>query len=294
MTLKSMTGYGRAEAEAPGYAITWEVKSVNGRHLDCRWRVPPALRALEAGFEKTVRAHAARGRVELFLTLRITRAELLGVSLNTALAEAMVEAMQAFAAQRGLPFTPDLNRILTPSHLWEDSASEPHPDLARALDAALAAALADWNASRAAEGEATRRDLAERLGRLGEWLETIRGLAPRVKNERFDALAGRMADILEQHKVAPDEARLLQEVAALSDRLDISEELTRLTAHLERLHEVLSGGGDSGKRLDFILQECFREINTCGNKAQSIEISRYVVDFKTELEKCREQVQNLE
>ena len=127
-----------------------------------------------------------------------------------------------------------------------------------------------------------------------EWREVIAGRAPEIKEERAQALRERLAEALAAAGQELEEGRFLQEITLLADRLDVSEELTRLDTHLERLRELLEAGKDAGRRLDFTLQECFREINTCGNKLPDVQLSRLVVDFKNELEKCREQVQNLE
>jgi uncharacterized protein (TIGR00255 family) len=129
---------------------------------------------------------------------------------------------------------------------------------------------------------------------MEEWLERIRERAPYVKEERFVAVRERVSELLERYGQELEEGRFLQEITLMADRLDVTEELTRLGAHLERLRELFSLGADAGRKLDFTLQECFREIATCGNKIQDVQVSRLVVDLKNELEKCREQVQNVE
>lgn len=292
--LRSMTGFGRFIGQEEGFTQSWEVRSVNGRHLDVKWRLPSFVRSLEAGWEKVVREFAARGRVEISLNVQASRTEILGLAFNASLAGAMLDQLAAFARARGEHFSPDLTRLMGYSFLWEDGGAEPDPALALALESGLRAALADWNESRATEGKALGRDLAKRFIRLEEWQGLLKERAPRAKAEKAEALRARMQAVLDAYALDPDEARLLQEVAALSDRLDVTEELTRLRAHLDQLVGLLSGDGEAGKRLDFVLQECFREISTCGNKAQDSQMSRIVVDFKAELEKCREQVQNLE
>ena len=150
-------------------------------------------------------------------------------------------------------------------------------------------ALAFWN-----EAKALEKDILTRVLRMGEWLSLIEEQAPRIKEERFESLRERLNEVLEQYGQGLDEGRFLQEITLLADKLDVSEEAARLAVHLERLRELLAAGEDAGRRLDFTMQECFREINTCGNKLQSAQLARIVVDFKNELEKCREQVQNLE
>ena len=292
--LASMTGYGRAETRGEGYGFVWEVKSVNGRYLDVKWRIPATLRALEADWEKQVRAIASRGRVEVGLELNVTAQEMLGVRFNEPQARGMIQELERLAEHYGEVFVPDFNRLLGVPSLWREAGGEPDPGLAKDLAAGLDKALKDWRDSRAVEGEAMARDLRERMGTLARLAEAIGERVPDVLAAKRTALAERVSQVLAEAGAEPNEDRLLQETVHLADKLDVSEELTRLAAHLERIEEVLDAGGEAGKRLDFLIQETFREINTCGNKAQDTAVSRLVVDFKAELEKCREQVQNIE
>lgn len=292
--IKSMTGFGRFILQEKDWAQEWEIRSVNGRHLDVKWHLPASVRNLETRFEKLVRNHATRGRVNIQLNLQVTRADILGMRLNEPLAEAMLRQMEKFASRMEYSFKPDFTRMLGMSFLWNDDNSEPDSGLVQSLEKGLLAALDDWNEARTTEGRDLHQDLSRRLISLQEWLEQLKERTPQVKEERFAAVEARIQQVLDRYSIDLDQDRLLQEVAMLSDKLDVSEEMTRLTAHLERIDEVIGNGGDAGKRLDFLLQECFREISTCGNKAQDMDISRIVVDFKGELEKCREQVQNIE
>jgi len=292
--LRSMTGYGRSTHEGDGFTMTWEIRSVNSRHLDIKWRLPMLARSLETRFEKSVRKFGQRGRVEISLNLQVQRAELQAVSFNTAQASAMLDELTRFAGERGHNFAPDYTRMLGMSFLWEDSNKEPEKEFAATLVEGLELALADWNKARATEAIALADDMLERTGRMHEWVTTITERAPQIKEERFDTLRDRLNEVLARVESELEEQRFLQEITVLSDKLDVSEEITRLNAHIDRLEELIKGGGEAGKRLDFTLQECFREVNTCGNKIQDQNISRIIVDFKNELEKCREQVQNLE
>ncbi|WP_461210889.1 YicC/YloC family endoribonuclease [Desulfocurvus sp. DL9XJH121] len=292
--IKSMTGFGRFLLQDKDWSQEWEIRSVNGRHLDVKWRLPANVRCLETNFERQVRNHASRGRVNINLNLQVTRADILGVHLNQPMAEAMLTQMERFASRMEYPFKPDFSRLMGMSFLWEDQGGEPDPELVESLAAGLEEALRDWDESRSVEGQATRKDLSRRLISLEEWLAQLKERAPQIKEERFATVEARIQQVLDRYSIDLDQERLLQEVAVLSDKLDVSEELSRLSAHLEGIGKILENGADAGKRLDFMLQECFREINTCGNKAQDTQVSRIVVDFKTELEKCREQVQNVE
>jgi uncharacterized protein (TIGR00255 family) len=252
------------------------------------------VRSLESAFEKILRSHAERGRVELYCNLSLQRRDLIAQSLNQPLAEAMLEQIETLAKNRGDVFSPDYMRLMSMPHIWDEGAGEPDTELAKSLERGLVSALESWNRAREREGQNLKKDLSMRLIRMQEWLQGLKDRTPEVKREKAEALETRIKNVIEEHSMDLDDSRLIQEIAVLSDRLDVSEELVRLGSHLEQLSMVLEQEGGIGKRLDFILQECFREINTCGNKAQDTQVSRLVVDFKAELEKCREQVQNIE
>ncbi|UZP67347.1 YicC family protein [Desulfovibrio mangrovi] len=292
--LRSMTGFGRCFMEGDGFTMTWEVRSVNSRHLDVKWRLPVMVRSAEARFEKVVRRFATRGRVDVSLNLQVHKAELMAVTFNASQAGAMMDQLASFASSRGDAFAPDYNRLLGMGFLWEDSGAELDEAFVASLENGLAEALQDWNVSREAEAVALEKDMLERIARMEEWTAIISERAPQIKEDRFALVRERLRDVLSRNEVELEEQRFLQEITLLSDKLDVSEEITRLNTHLVRLRELMQSGGDAGKRLDFTLQECFREINTCGNKIQDPQISHIVVDFKNEMEKCREQVQNLE
>lgn len=290
----SMTGYGRSEGSGEGFSFVWELRSVNGRFLDVKWKLPPSMRCKEQEWEKVLRSVGSRGRVEASLNLEVASPELLGVQLNVPQVRAMIEQVQALAEGYGETFTPDFNRFLSIPSLWRDNSSEPDPTLTSELEKGLAACVADWQRSREAEGQALVKDMLERIELLGGLSARIAARVPVVLADKREGLVRRVREILEASEAVFNEDRMLQETAILTDKLDVSEELTRLAEHLKRMAEVLERDGDVGKRLDFLVQETFREINTCGNKAQDTEVSSLTVDFKAELEKCREQVQNIE
>jgi uncharacterized protein (TIGR00255 family) len=292
--LRSMTGFGRSVLEEESRTQTWEIRSVNNRYLDIKWRLPPVARSLESSLEKLVKRHAARGRVEISLSLKLPPGTESEARFDSDRAEAMIQAVQRFADERGDVFEADYNRLLDMAFLWEDDPEELDEDLIEGLEAGLTEALEDWNEARCIEARALAKDIETRILHMEEWLAVIGERAPGIKEERFIAVRDRLGEMLEQHGAELEEGRFLQEITLLADKMDVSEEITRLNAHLERLRELLDSGADAGRKLDFTIQECFREINTCGNKIQNVQISRLVVDFKNELEKCREQVQNVE
>ena len=292
--LKSMTGFGRALLEDSGISQAWEIRSVNSRNLDIKWRLPYRVRSLEPIWEKLVRQQSFRGRLEISLDLSISRADVPPVRLNRTLAEEMLAEISEFAESINEDFSPDLNRLISISSIWEDQTLEPGDEIAELLEQGLISALDDWNDSRIREAKALEMDITSRILRMQERVNNIEARAPEIKQDRFDQLRERIDQVLENHRMELEEGRFLQEIAILADKLDVSEELTRLNSHLELLRDLLEEGADAGRRLDFTIQECFREITTCGNKIQDAQIQHLVVDFKNELEKCREQVQNLE
>jgi uncharacterized protein (TIGR00255 family) len=289
-----MTGFGRCFLEEEDWTQVWEIRSVNGRHLDIRWRLPPHIRPLEPALERLVKRRAGRGRLELSLYLQMRRQDARPAAFNEDLADAMLEALSAFSSSRGDDFVPDYNHLAALSFLWEEGPPEPDDTLYQSLERGLGMALEDWDEARASEARALEKDLLTRLLHMEEWAQRIRERAPAVKEERFALVRERVSEALERCNQELEETRFLQEIVLLADKLDVSEELTRLAAHFERLRELLHSGRDAGRKLDFTLQECFREISTCGNKIQDVQVSRLVVDVKNELEKCREQIQNLE
>ena len=291
---KSMTGYGRASAQEEGWTLSWEIRSLNNRHLDLKWKIPPTLYAHQKEWENEVRGVANRGGVELFLGLKINNPALQSLSLDRTMATSMLQELEQLASSMGLAHSPDLSRLLNIPSLWKDSGCIDNPQLIESLTATLKTALSDWDEARVREGLALEEDLRLRFARLAELVEEIRVLAAQTAPERFALLQERVGKLLADSGVQIDADRMLQELAAISDRIDVSEELTRLEIHLKGIDGYFNQTEPVGRKLDFMVQECFREINTCGNKSQNTSISQLVVTFKAELEKCREQIQNLE
>ena len=241
--LRSMTGFGRYYLEEGGFSQTWEVRSVNSRFLDLKWRLPYLARLLEPALEKVARKHMSRGRVEINLNLQFTGGRPGSIRFRADQAAAMLEAVRLFAEERGAAYEPDYERLLNVPALWDDCGAELEEELALVLSQGLALALEDWNESRTAEGRILERDLSGRLARLEEWIYLLEERGPQIKEERIAALRERLTVALAAVPANLDEGRFLQEVTILADRLDVSEELTRLRAHLERLQEILHQGG---------------------------------------------------
>lgn len=289
--LRSMTGFGRCVVEDADWTQTWEIRSVNNRHLDLKWKLPAQARGLESRFERVVRRFAGRGRMEIGLMLQARGSASARIRFDATQASAMLDAVAALADVHGDVYEPDYNALFAVPSLWERESEDVDEDMDARLEEGLVAALEDWNESRETEGAALAKDMESRIARMEGWLERLDERAPEIKEERFAVLRERLNDALAAvGGPEVEDGRFLQEMVIVADKLDVSEELTRLHAHLERLRDLLGMGVDAGRRLDFTLQECFREIATCGNKIQDAQVSRMVVDFKNELEKCREQV----
>ncbi len=291
--LRSMTGFGRSVQNNDLYSLIWEIRSVNGRFLDIKWKLPALLRPFESRFEKIVRQYAARGRVEISLTLQEVNQKGL-VSFDYTQAHAMLGELEKLAKERGESYQADYNSLLKIPALWIGSEEEADEELLHFAEESLMQALKDWNASREEEAKSLKADLTARFAKMREWLNQINTKAPEVKESRFQSVRERVQEVLQRMEAIFDENRFLQEIVLIADKLDVSEECTRLDAHIKRLFELMENAEDAGRKLDFTLQESFREINTCGNKVQDSVVSVIVVDYKNELEKCREQVQNLE
>lgn len=291
---KSMTGYGAKTLKNDSWTLSWEIKSVNSRYLDIKWRIPHALYFLQGKWEKLVRAGAARGRLDISLSMKIHDPEILGIGFDRTMAMAMLEQLDDFARETGYSFTPDLNLFLKMQSLWQEGEAGLNTLLQEELDASLVQALEKWNLSRESEGAVLMQDIAARLHILEAMTNDLSAMVKDNTTSRFNDLKHRLNKIMDEMSMEMDENRLLQELIIMADRLDVSEEITRLKAHIQSMDQLLSRQGELGRKLDFILQETFREINTCANKCQNTKMSRVTVDFKAELEKCREQAQNLE
>lgn len=292
--LKSMTGYGSFRIQDQTCVQAWEIKSVNGKQFSVRWRLPTFLRSYEPAWEKEVRRIAERGRIDVSLQVTILQPELMPVNLNHGLALAMFKELDSLAGQQGHTWEPDYTRLLNVPSLWQESSLSEEDEQGERFRKGLTQVLQEWDGFRHTEGQALVQDLQQRVQHLAGWVQDLGGQTEGLAEERFQTLRERVSRLMNQTEAEMDEQRMLQEMALLADRLDVSEELTRLRTHIQGLAKALKEQKAGGRKLDFMLQECFREINTLGNKAQNTQVSQLVVNFKSELEKCREQVQNLE
>ncbi|MDP8247735.1 MAG: YicC/YloC family endoribonuclease [Candidatus Tritonobacter lacicola] len=291
--ISSMTGYGRAEVTAPAGRFAVEIKSVNKKSLDVSVSLPKELAALEPGIRRLVSRRLSRGRVSVSVTHEGTGKLSDYMVVDEGLAEEYCDLLRKLKRRLGLKGDIDLGMILSAREIVKFRRPDPDVDECwKAVGRALRAAIKDLIGMRRAEGEAICADIEARRKKLDAAVGKIGRLAPAVMKKYRASLLKRLRSTGKD--VALDEGRLLGELAVFADRSDISEELTRLGSHLNQFEKLLSGGRPVGRTLDFLIQEIYREINTVGSKANSAEISREAVYFKTELEKIREQVQNIE
>lgn len=293
--MKSMTGYGRGECIAKGTRITVELSSVNRKQAEVSLSVPSELESIESDLRDLILGSVSRGRVSGKVTLQrsgVNRAS--GVSINEAQAKAYRSELTKLAESLKIPDNLSLDSLLRLPGVME--TSEPALDakvFCAPVKRALAQSLDGLLAMREKEGANLARDLTKRLCKLHRIVKRVARRAPNVLKHHRERLIERLKNANVEVPGMDDE-RLLKEVVYYTDRTDITEELTRLNSHFAQLEECLSDNMPVGRKLDFLAQEMFREINTIGSKANDANISSEVVTLKTELEKIREQVQNIE
>jgi uncharacterized protein (TIGR00255 family) len=292
--IRSMTGFGAGRAQAGEETVSVELRSVNGKYCDVRPHLPRDLVALEASVAKTIKGRLARGVVDVTVR-RDAPNGLRGLAprIDVPLATAYARALRELQAQLGLGGELTLSDVagLEGVVMLDESPPDPGP-AAQAVDAALSAALDALEAMRLNEGEALARDLSARIDAVEQGARAIRALAPQSVEAYRDRLAARVAEL--SRGTAADPARLAQEVAFFADRVDVTEELTRLSSHLAQMRSVMAADAPAGRRLEFLVQEVNREVNTVGSKSQHAAIAAQVVELKAELERIREQIANVE
>ena len=292
--IRSMTGYGSAEMLTPARRFTVEMRSVNHRFSEILVRLPRDLSALEDRVRALVQSRVLRGRVDVTIMREERGARTKTVRSDTDLARAYAQALRELADVLGVAGEIGLSHIVSlPDVVKVEEAREDvevlWPDLSRAVEEAVIALVG----MREAEGRRLAADLLTRLDHVEGFARVIEGRARVAAAEYAQRLRQRVAELLRE--VPVDEARLAMEIAIFAERVDISEEVTRLRSHLAQFREdVTNAAGAVGRRLEFVLQEMGREANTIGSKASDLEITRAVIGVKSELESLREQVQNVE
>ena len=294
MTLiKSMTGYGRAVETVNGREFTVELRSVNNRYLDCTVKLPRSVSFAEDAVKQAVKASVSRGKVDVFISIKSETAEDTTITLNKTVLEGYLSAMRQMVEECGVR---DDISVSTVSRLPEVfSVEKPEVDeeqLLSDLMSVVSKALDGYNAMRTTEGAALDADLRSRGNTILELVSQVeQGNAQTVVDYRA-RLEAKLKEVLAN--TAIDESRILTEAAIFADKVAVDEETVRLRSHLDQMNAMLTGGGAIGRKLDFLLQEMNREANTIGSKCTDVKLARIVVDIKAELEKIREQTQNIE
>ncbi|WP_242395170.1 YicC/YloC family endoribonuclease [Anaeromyxobacter oryzisoli] len=290
--IRSMTGFGAGRGATAGEEIDVEVRSVNHKYCEVKVRLPRELASLEQEAVRVVKDCLARGGVDVSVR-RTALGGSVAPQVDVALAESYARAFAEVQARLGLPGAVTLGDVLSAEGVIRLAERAVDVEGARsALATALGAALDALVAMRAREGEALARDLESRLGVVEASVARVAELSPRVVEQQRRRLAERIAELT--GGVALDPARLVQEIALFADRTDVAEEITRLRSHVAQARVLLAGSDPAGRKLDFLVQEMHREVNTIGSKSQSAELASLVVGLKAEIERMREQVQNVE
>ena len=293
MALLSMTGFGRCELEENGRRITVELKSVNNRYLDANIRMPRVLNLLEESVRGKIKSRLARGRVDVFIHYENLREDAKTAQVDVALLRGYLKALEVIGAEGAMENNVTLADIMRlPELVTLTTASEDMDAVTDLLNRALDAALDQMVEMRTVEGARMQADIEEKLAAVETTLAQVYECAPKVAEEYRSRLAARLEELL--GNIPLDEARLANEAAIFSDRCSIAEELARLTSHIEHTRMILQEKEPVGRKLDFIVQEFNREVNTICSKANDLVVTNCGLTMKNDIEKIREQVQNIE
>ena len=291
--LKSMTGYGRVKVENDLREITVELRSVNHRYLDLNIKVPRIYCYLEDLVSKQAQAAIARGKVDIFVSVRAKEGADIKVTPNMAVIQGYVDAIKKVSETYGISDEASALALLRLPDAMEQNKEEADADqLKGEVSAVLAQALEEYNAMREKEGGRLVEDVVYRAGLIAKSVDFVEQRSPNCVEEYRTRIAARMTEILDGSELA--QQRILQEAALYADKVNVTEEIVRLRSHLSQLDTMLKSPVAIGRKLDFLVQEMNRETNTIGSKANDFQIAKTVVDMKAEIEKIREQIQNLE
>ena len=291
--IKSMTGYGRSVMTLNGREFTVELRSVNNRYLDCSVRLPRMLSFAEDAVKQAVKNSISRGKVDVFISIRSEGEDQVQVSLNGSVLQGYLDAMHKMVAEYGVKDDISVSTLSRmPEMFLVEKPEVDEEQLLNDLLQAVAAALEGYDAMRVREGQALDADLRSRGQAILALVSQVeQGNAQTVIDYRT-RLENKLREVLEN--TAIDESRILTEAAIFADKVAVDEETVRLRSHLQQMNTMLTTGGAVGRKLDFLLQEMNREANTIGSKCTDVRLARIVVDIKAELEKIREQTQNIE
>ena len=291
--VKSMTGYGRAVETVNGREFTVEVRSVNNRYLDCSVKLPRSLTFAEEAVKQAVKATISRGKVDVFITVRSEGASDVKISLNAAMVEGYLAAMKQMVTDYGVQDDICVSVISRMPEVF--TVEKPEVDeeqLLSDLMGVVKQALSNYDAMRATEGKALEADLRNRGNTILELVSQVEAGNGQTVIDYRTRLYNKLQEVLSNTSI--DESRILTEAAIFADKVAVDEETVRLRSHLEQMNNMLTAGGAIGRKLDFLLPEMNRESNTIGSKCSDVRLARIVVDIKAELEKIREQTQNIE
>lgn len=289
-----MTGFGRGSFTGADFSISVELKTVNNRFLDISLRLPSDLQALENIFKRTISNRLSRGRVEV--NLQFERTDEVAYELNRPVIEGYLRALNEMRSDFDLKGEPELNMIARLPNVFQVKRAEFGPEFNAGVQAALATAIDGLDTMRASEGKALADEFDTRLSEIASRLEPIESESGKVAEEYLNRLTKRIGDMLSRtdSQLDIDQARMAQEVAYLADKADISEEISRLRTHIDHFRSIMNDDKEVGKRLDFLTQELNREANTITSKTNNMLVKKNALAIKSEIEKIREQVQNVE
>ena len=292
--LKSMTGYGRAKIENDEREISVEIKSVNHRFLDLNIKVPRLYAYLEDMIKKTVQQSLVRGKIDIYVSVREKEGSDIKVSPNMPVIESYLQAAKAISEKFGMSDS-DIKLIdimKLPDAISADKEEQDAEIISSQVESVLTCALNEYDAMRQTEGTRLCEDILRRGQLIGSFVDYIESRSPVSVTEYREKITQRMKELLDGSDFA--QQRILAEAALFADKVSVTEEIVRLRSHLKQLDSMVRGSVAAGRKLDFLIQELNREANTIGSKANDYDIAKTVVDLKAEIEKIREQIQNLE
>ncbi len=291
--IKSMTGYGRSQAMREGLDISFEIKSVNHRYFEFSSRVSRSYQFLEEKLKSYVKSRVARGKIECFLHIAEIDAQAANVSVNKPLVEGYLQALESLEQAYGLRNDISVMQVARlPEVLNVTKAEADEEAVWQAVLPVVQLAVDKFIAMRETEGEKLKEDVLTRGQVILEKVAFVEERSPQTVKEYTERLSERIRQVLEDKTI--DEARILTEAAIFADKVAVAEETVRLRSHIAQLGEMLEGSEAVGRKLDFLVQEMNREANTIGSKCQDVQVTKQVLDIKSEIEKIREQIQNIE
>ena len=291
--IKSMTGYGSAKGTVEGLNITVELKSVNNRYLDASVRMPRSFLFAEDAVKSAIGRYISRGKVDMFINVDSSAADDVNVKINEALLKGYIDAIGLISEKYGLEN--DLTAVSAgrfPDILSVEKKDLDAEEISAGLVAVAEQALRDFDSMREREGEKLCADVLSKLETISSLVSTVEKESPRTVEAYQNRLREKISEVLSSAGV--DENRILAEAAIYADRVAVDEETVRLRSHMSQLRSMLAGGSPIGRKIDFLIQEFNREANTIGSKCQNSDIAHVVVELKSEIEKIREQIQNIE